>query len=55
MSRQEKELQEIREFKESIRGNKEKFLALMVDAGIMTKGGKLTKPYKNLCIPTVAD
>ncbi len=55
MSRQEKELQEIRAFAATIRGDKEKSLTLLVEAGILTKSGKLTKPYKNLCIPTVAD
>ena len=31
--------------------SKEKALAFLVGAGILSKHGKLTKPYRHLCIP----
>ena len=31
--------------------SKEKALNFLVGAGILSKDGKLTKPYKHLCIP----
>lgn len=31
--------------------SKEKALNFLVGAGILSKNGKLTKPYKHLCIP----
>ena len=47
----EKELKQMEEFKESLKGDREKSIALLVGAGIITPKGNLRKPYKNLCIP----
>lgn len=35
--------------------SKEKALNFLVGAGILSKNGKLTKPYKHLCIPQERD
>ena len=38
-------------FKKKVEGNKELSLAFLHRAGICTKDGKLTEPYKHLYIP----
>ena len=47
----EKELKQMEELKESLNGNPEKCIALLVGAGIITPKGNLRKPFRNLYIP----
>lgn len=44
-------VKEMEAFGRELAKSKEKSLDFLVRAGIVTKKGKLTKPYKHLCIP----
>ena len=40
-----------KEKKAAAKRTKEESIAFLHSAGILTKSGRLAKPYKNLCIP----
>ncbi len=44
-------IKEMEVFGKELAKSKEKSLDFLVGAGILTKKGNLTKPYKHLCIP----
>jgi hypothetical protein len=41
----------IREYKKEVTKTTESAKKFLYDTGVLTKGGHLTRPYKNLCIP----
>lgn len=47
----DRKIKEMEAFGRELAKSKEKSLDFLVGAGILTKKGKLTKPYKHLCIP----
>jgi len=44
-------IKEMRAYTKELFKDKEKSKDFLVRAGIITKNGNLTKPYKHLCIP----
>lgn len=44
-------LKGLKEYKKEVTSSREEARAFLVRLGVFTKKGKLTKPYKNLCIP----
>lgn len=48
MNQREKELKQMEEFAESIKGNRELAIEFLVGAGIITRKGNLRRPYRGL-------